>query len=159
MATRSERAQRRAEKVRNQRILLVVIVVIILAVAGYFVYKAMNPAQPAAPAAPAELQIEDIKKGTGAEAKAGDTVVVHYTGTLLDGTKFDSSLDRGQPFTFVLGNGEVIQGWDQGIVGMQAGGQRKLTIPPDLAYGERGAGGVIPPNASLVFVVELLEIK
>ena len=159
MSTRSERAQRRAEKVRNQRIFLVVIVVIILAVAGYFVYKAMNPAQPAAPAAPAELQIEDVKKGTGAEAKAGDTVVVHYTGTLLDGTKFDSSLDRGQPFTFVLGNGDVIQGWDQGIVGMQAGGQRKLTIPPDLAYGERGAGGVIPPNASLVFVVELLEIK
>lgn len=159
MSTRSERAQRRAEKVRNQRILLVVIVVIILAVAGYFVYKAMNPAQPVPPSAPAELQIEDIKKGTGAEAKAGDTVVVHYTGTLLDGTKFDSSLDRGQPYTFVLGNGDVIQGWDQGIVGMQPGGQRKLTIPPDLAYGERGAGGVIPPNASLVFVVELLEIK
>lgn len=106
-----------------------------------------------------ELKIEDLKKGTGAEAVAGKTVTVHYTGWLTDGKKFDSSLDRGQPFTFALGAGQVIRGWDQGVAGMKVGGKRKLTIPSSLGYGERGAGGVIPPNATLVFDVELLGVN
>lgn len=106
-----------------------------------------------------KLIIEDVKVGTGAEAKAGQTVVVHYTGTLMNGTKFDSSKDRGEPFSFRLGAGQVIQGWDQGVAGMKVGGVRNLTIPADLAYGSRGAGGVIPPNADLKFEVELLDVK
>jgi FKBP-type peptidyl-prolyl cis-trans isomerase len=105
------------------------------------------------------LKYTDEKVGTGAEAKKGDTISVHYTGTLTDGTKFDSSRDRGQPFSFKLGAGKVIKGWDEGVAGMKVGGKRKLTIPPELAYGKRGAGGVIPPDATLVFDVELLEVK
>jgi len=106
-----------------------------------------------------KMTIEDIKRGTGVEAKNGDTVSVQYTGTLLNGTKFDSSYDHGQPFSFTLGQSQVIQGWDQGVLGMKIGGKRKLTIPPSLAYGERGAGNVIPPNATLVFEIELLGVK
>lgn len=106
-----------------------------------------------------ELKIEDLKKGEGDEALAGDNVVVHYTGWLTDGTRFDSSVDRGEPFSFQLGAGEVIPGWDQGVAGMRVGGKRKLTIPPDMGYGAAGAGGVIPPNATLIFEVELLEIR
>lgn len=102
------------------------------------------------------LQIEDVTEGSGAEAKAGSRVEVHYTGWLTDGKKFDSSKDRGQPFSFKLGGGQVIRGWDEGVEGMKVGGTRKLTIPPDLGYGARGAGGVIPPGATLVFEVELL---
>ena len=105
------------------------------------------------------LRYTDTKVGTGAEAKAGQTAVVHYTGWLTNGTKFDSSKDRGQPFSFPLGGGRVIKGWDEGVQGMKIGGVRKLTIPSDLAYGPRGAGGVIPPNAALVFEVELLGIR
>ena len=105
------------------------------------------------------LKIEDLEVGTGDEATAGRTVVVHYTGWLLDGTKFDSSVDRGTPFEFRLGAGQVISGWDQGVEGMRVGGKRRLTIPPELAYGDRGAAGVIPPGATLVFEVELLEVK
>lgn len=97
--------------------------------------------------------------GEGVEAQSGDTVLVHYTGTLIDGTKFDSSLDRGQPFEFVLGQRSVIQGWELGVVGMQVGETRKLEIPSTMGYGEMGAGEFIPPNAGLVFEVELLEIK
>ncbi len=100
-----------------------------------------------------------MKVGTGAEAKAGQTAVVHYTGWLMDGKKFDSSKDRGQPFSFVLGRGQVIKGWDEGVQGMKVGGTRDLVIPPDLAYGSRGAGGVIPPNATLKFEVDLLDVK
>jgi FKBP-type peptidyl-prolyl cis-trans isomerase len=112
--------------------------------------------QDGGPAAP--LQIEDIKIGDGAVATKGKTVSVHYTGTLTDGKRFDSSLDRGQPIVFSLGAGRVIPGWELGIQGMRVGGKRKLTIPPDLAYGDRGAGDVIPAGATLVFEVELLKI-
>jgi FKBP-type peptidyl-prolyl cis-trans isomerase len=105
-----------------------------------------------------ELLIEDIVVGEGEEAVPGTQVTVHYTGTLTDGTKFDSSLDRDQPFEFILGQGMVIQGWEQGIQGMKVGGQRRLTIPPELGYGDRGAGAVIPPNATLIFEVELLDV-
>ena len=105
-----------------------------------------------------ELKIEDIVVGDGAEAKAGQNVTVHYRGTLEDGTPFDASYDRGKPFDFTLGAGEVIKGWDQGVAGMKVGGKRKLTIPSELGYGARGAGGVIPPNATLIFEVELLKV-
>ena len=105
-----------------------------------------------------ELIIEDLAVGDGAAASAGQTVSVHYTGWLTSGQKFDSSVDRNDPFEFRLGVGQVIPGWDQGVAGMQVGGKRKLTIPPNLAYGARGAGGVIPPNATLVFEVEVLAI-
>jgi FKBP-type peptidyl-prolyl cis-trans isomerase len=103
-------------------------------------------------------RITDLRAGTGAECKAGDTVSVHYTGTLDDGTKFDSSRDRGQPFSFQLGKGRVIKGWDVGVAGMKVGGQRRLEIPPEEGYGSRGAGSSIPPNANLNFDVELLKI-
>ena len=105
------------------------------------------------------LKYTDVKDGTGAQPRAGQTAVVHYTGWLLDGTKFDSSKDRGQPFSFPLGQGRVIRGWDEGVATMKVGGVRTLTIPPDLGYGARGAGGVIPPNATLVFEVELLGVR
>ena len=113
-----------------------------------------------------DLKMIDQKLGTGASAVAGKTVVVHYTGWLHDagakdnkGAKFDSSRDAGKPFDFPLGGGRVIKGWDQGVVGMKVGGQRTLIIPPDMGYGARGAGGVIPPNATLIFDVELIEVK
>jgi peptidylprolyl isomerase len=105
------------------------------------------------------LRFEEIEVGTGVQPKKGDFVQVHYTGWLTNGTKFDSSLDRGQPFEFKLGAGQVIRGWDEGLSTMKVGGRRKLYIPPDLGYGARGAGGVIPPNAELVFEVELLGIR
>ena len=104
------------------------------------------------------LQYIDRVVGTGEVAKVGQTVSVHYTGWLTNGTKFDSSVDRGQPFSFPLGAGRVIKGWDEGVQGMKVGGKRKLTIPANLGYGARGAGGVIPPNATLVFDVELLSV-
>ena len=105
------------------------------------------------------LIIDDITIGSGAEASAGQGVTVHYTGWLTNGEKFDSSKDRDDPFVFPLGGGRVIRGWDEGVQGMKVGGTRKLTIPPDLGYGARGAGGVIPPNATLVFEVELLATE
>lgn len=105
------------------------------------------------------LKIQDETVGSGKEAKSGDTVTVNYLGTLENGTKFDSSYDRNTPFTTQIGVGLVIKGWDEGIVGMKVGGKRKLIIPPSLGYGEQGAGGVIPPNATLVFEVELLDVK
>lgn len=108
---------------------------------------------------PSGLEYQELKVGDGAEAKSGMTVDVHYTGWLLDGTKFDSSVDRGKPFSFHLGAGEVIRGWDEGVAGMKVGGKRKLRIPADLGYGPRGAGGVIPGNATLVFDVELLGVR
>jgi peptidylprolyl isomerase len=109
------------------------------------------------------LQYRDVKEGTGEKPKKGQTCVVHYTGWLwvddAKGAKFDSSKDRGEPFDFTLGQGKVIKGWDEGVAGMKVGGKRELIIPPDLAYGSRGAGGVIPPNATLFFEVELKEVR
>ncbi len=105
------------------------------------------------------LKFQDIKKGDGPRPRPGQTVVVHYTGWLTNGQKFDSSVDRGQPFEFVLGKGDVIKGWDEGVKGMYVGGQRRLLIPPQLGYGSKGAGDSIPPNAKLVFDVQLLGIK
>ncbi len=105
------------------------------------------------------LEIETIVEGSGVESKVGDSLTVHYTGMLEDGTKFDSSVDRGTPFNFILGIGQVIEGWEKGMEGMKVGEKRKLTIPPEYAYGERGVPGVIPPNATLIFEVELLEIN
>jgi len=108
---------------------------------------------------PTQLVVKDLKTGTGAEAKAGDQVSVQYIGVLYDdGSKFDASYDRGQPFSFKLGGGQVIQGWDQGVAGMKAGGLRELIIPPDLAYGAQGQPPTIPPNATLVFVIDLVSV-
>ncbi len=104
------------------------------------------------------LKIEDLKVGTGTEAKAGKHVTVHYVGTLTDGSKFDSSRDRGEGFEFSLGAGQVIKGWDEGVAGMKIGGVRKLTVPPELGYGARGFPPVIPANSTLIFEVELLEV-
>jgi len=139
--------------------------VLLLALVGLYVVQATEPRAIAGGkkekivVTKSGLKYEDTKEGTGAAAMKGATVDVHYTGWLKDGTKFDSSKDSGKPFSFTLGAGMVIKGWDEGVQGMKVGGVRKLIIPPELGYGARGAGGVIPPNAELTFEVELLKIK
>jgi FKBP-type peptidyl-prolyl cis-trans isomerase len=163
---RSARAQRRAARVRNTRIIIIVVLVLVVALAAFFAFQKSktNPSSTATGGGnmittQSGLQYQDVVVGTGAEAVAGKSVTVHYTGTLQDGTKFDSSVDRNQPFIFTLGAGEVIPGWDEGIAGMKVGGKRKLVIPPELAYGAQGYPPVIPANATLNFDVELLEVK
>lgn len=145
----------------------IIIILVIAGVAFWMNYDKSETVQsPSTSSQPAEstsqvkeLQITDITIGTGAEAKDGDIVKVHYTGTFENGEKFDSSLDRGEPIEFQLGSGMVIKGWDMGIKGMKIGGKRKLIIPGDLAYGQEGRPGKIPPNATLLFDVELMEVK
>lgn len=135
---------------------------VVLALSGGCSHKASGSAagSKSGKGAAGGLVVDDVKEGQGATAVKGKLVSVHYTGHLTDGTKFDSSYDRGQPIDFHLGAGEVIAGWDQGIEGMKVGGKRKLTIPPELAYGARGTpGGPIPPNATLVFDVELVAVR
>jgi FKBP-type peptidyl-prolyl cis-trans isomerase len=144
--------------VSKRSILSAVVMFTLVGAAGLSACGGQSSSSSTPSTAASSLVIEDEVIGTGAEAKAGDTVTVNYTGWLTDGTKFDSSLDRNQPFTFVLGMHQVITGWDQGVAGMKVGGTRKLTIPPALGYGARGAGGVIPPNATLIFEIELLSI-
>ena len=160
---------------KTSTIAVLVIVIIIVIVGIWLAYK--NP-QPAAVSSSGEnsatapdqnnnptsydvqgMKIEILQEGTGEVTKAGDTVTVNYAGTLEDGTKFDSSIDRGQPFEFILGQNSVIQGWELGVLGMKVGEKRRLTIPPELAYGSTGAGGIIPSNATLIFEVDLLGIK
>ncbi|HSA84530.1 MAG TPA: FKBP-type peptidyl-prolyl cis-trans isomerase [Patescibacteria group bacterium] len=138
--------------------------IIALIVFIYFIFG-FNQTAPAESPTPdviqttsADLKIEEITQGSGAEVKAGDTILIHYKGTLPDGTQFDSSYDRGEPFETQIGVGQVIQGWDQGVIGMKVGGKRTLTIPPSLGYGDQAAGS-IPPNSTLIFELELLDIK
>ncbi len=158
-STRTRRRAKREAAQRRQKVTIGVIAVLAIAAIAAIVYFATRPTpESETPADVTELQIEDLVEGTGPEAKTGDTVSVHYTGWLTDNTKFDSSLDSGQPLQFVIGQGGVIEGWDKGIAGMKVGGKRKLTIPPDMAYGE-GGSGPIPPNATLIFEVELMGIE
>jgi FKBP-type peptidyl-prolyl cis-trans isomerase len=145
------------------RLVLALVVAVFLSACS----QAPATSSPAAPSGatatevtmPDGLKYTDEQVGMGAEAQPGKTAVVHYTGWLMDGTKFDSSLDRNQPFSFPLGGGQVIKGWDEGVAGMKVGGKRVLIVPPALGYGARGAGGVIPPNATLKFEVQLLDVK
>lgn len=146
-------------------ILAVALGVVALILFGYFLFSVDTGKKPSAAekenttkTAVQKLKIEDTKVGTGEAVKKGDTVVIHYTGKLPDGTKFDSSLDRNEPFETQIGVGQVIKGWDEGVIGMKVGGKRKLTIPPDMGYGSKQVG-TIPPNSTLLFDVELLEIK
>jgi len=144
-----------------KKLILLIIIPVVLVMGIYFILQNNNKGQEINNNI-REIQgmkIETLKEGAGAEAENGDTVTVHYTGTLENGTKFDSSLDRGTPFSFTLGIGKVIQGWDLGVLGMKVGEKRKLTIPSELGYGSQGAGGVIPPNATLIFEVDLLGIN
>ncbi len=171
MSNRSARAQRRAAKQRNTRIVIVLILLVAILGGAYLIFGDSvfgNKSDPAGSGQVSNaemvttasgLQYQDILVGSGAAAKSGDTVSVHYTGTLADGSKFDSSLDRGTPFEFTIGAGRVIKGWEEGLLGMNVGGKRRLIIPPDLGYGPAGYPPVIPQNATLYFDIELLAIK
>jgi FKBP-type peptidyl-prolyl cis-trans isomerase FkpA len=165
------REKRRATRRRNLILILGIPAILIVIGGGYFIDRFLYQPQTEEVTGPpaidssiqtvttdSGLQYQDIVVGTGAEAQPGSTVSVHYTGWLTDGTKFDSSVDRNKPIVFPLGVGRVIRGWDEGVSGMKVGGKRRLTIPADLAYGEQGSAPVIPPNAVLIFDVELLDV-
>jgi FKBP-type peptidyl-prolyl cis-trans isomerase len=186
-ALREQRRTQRIAKRNRQRLIIGIIIALVVVIIGYFVftdYKTRTQTATATPTTTANktypigtldttpppptanavttasgLIYEDLQVGDGATAKTGDTVSVNYTGWLADGTKFDSSLDRAQPFEFILGAGQVIPGWDEGVTGMNVNGTRLLVIPPDLGYGAQGAGTTIPPNATLSFEVQLITIK
>lgn len=165
MSTRSERAQKRAIKQRNQRIGVIVLLLLIVAAIAFLAFgdklftskSTMDDLDWTTTAS--GLQIADTVIGSGNPVKPGDTVSVHYTGFLTDGTKFDSSLDRNTPFEFTVGQGRVIPGWEEGLVGMQVGGKRSLLVPPDLGYGVQGYPPIIPGNAILRFEIELIAIQ
>jgi FKBP-type peptidyl-prolyl cis-trans isomerase FkpA len=165
MSTRSERAQKRAIKQRNQRIGLVLFLILAATAIAYLAFGdqlfpgGSSPDDITWNTTASGLKISDTVPGSGAPVKPGDTVSVHYSGYLTDGTKFDSSLDRNSPFEFTVGAGRVIPGWEEGLVGMQVGGKRSLLIPPNLAYGVQGSPPIIPGNATLRFDIELLAIK
>jgi FKBP-type peptidyl-prolyl cis-trans isomerase len=166
---REQRRAARAARIRNRRIIFILISLVFVALIAYGIYAALTRDEPQAAAFPSSsaevittdsgLQYQEVTLGTGDIATPGSLVKVHYTGRLQDGTQFDSSIDRGQPIEFTLGTGAVIKGWDEGIAGMKVGGQRILTIPPDLGYGEAGRPPVIPGNATLIFEVELVEVN
>lgn len=156
---RSARARRRAARQRNMRITAIAVGAIVVGFLIFAIYSTIQKGNSDMITTGSGLQYQDLVVGSGPAVKAGDMVSVHYTGWLEDGTKFDSSVDRNQPFDFNVGAGMVIKGWDEGLVGMQVGGKRKLVIPANLGYGASGAGGVIPPNATLIFEVELLAIN
>jgi len=164
----SEKDKKEMEIAFNWKNIGVVFAIVILMLVGVLMIMWFSKDQPSANVntamnaltpTEAQLQKEDITVGTGDVAEPGDKVTVNYVGTLTDGAKFDSSYDRKQPFSFTLGAGDVIKGWDLGVVGMKVGGKRKLTIPPSLGYGEQGAGSTIPPNSTLIFTIELLKVE
>lgn len=145
----------------NKTAVVITLVVLAVIFAGFYLggyFKPENSATTAEQTTP-KVDIVTLKEGSGSAAKNGDKLTVNYVGTLKDGTKFDSSIDRGTPFTLTLGAGQVIKGWDEGLVGMKVGEERKLTVPPELGYGASGAGSKIPPNSTLIFEVELLKIN
>lgn len=156
------------ENKNNLNIIITIILISIVFGSGYYFNKKINFSKQSGNqqvennksiSTKKMVTIETTQQGQGEEAKNGDKITVHYTGFLTNGAKFDSSVDRGQPFQFILGAGQVIQGWEQGILGMKVGEKRKLTIPSELGYGESGAGGIIPPNATLIFDVEMIKIN
>lgn len=154
-----ERSQARHAKQNRTRIVAAVIIVaLVAAAAAYFFVPSLPGRAGTEVTTPSGLKYTDRVVGTGASPRVGQTAVVHYTGTLTDGTKFDSSRDKGQPYSFALGTGSVIKGWDEGVATMKVGGRRELVVPPALGYGARG-NGTIPPNATLRFDVELLDVK
>lgn len=174
-ALREQRRAQRLAKRNRQRIIIGIIIALIVVVIGYFVYQDYSSRKTSypigtldqTPPAPSSIAVttasglvyEDLQLGDGTAAQSGNTVSVNYTGWLEDGTKFDSSLDRGQPFDFTLGAGQVIPGWDEGVTGMLENGTRLLVIPPELGYGTSGSGSTIPPNATLIFEVQLIDVK
>jgi FKBP-type peptidyl-prolyl cis-trans isomerase FkpA len=157
--TREARRAAREARQRRTQIIVAAGIVLVAAIAAVVVISGTINKSSGPRVTESGLQIEDIKVGDGVAAQAGSTVVVHYTGYLEDGTKFQSSKDFNQTFDFVLGQGQVIPGWDEGLVGMRVGGTRKLTIPPSLAYGSQGSPPLIPPDATLIFEVELVDVR
>ena len=149
---------RHAKQKRTRVIAAVIIVALVAGAAAYLLVPGLPGRAGAEVTTPSGLKYTDLVVGTGPSPRAGQTAVVHYTGTLTDGTKFDSSRDKGQPYSFPLGRGSVIKGWDEGVATMKVGGRRKLVVPPAVGYGAIGQG-TIPPNATLVFDVELLDVK